>query len=376
MNITIIGWYGTETIGDRGILTGIVGLIGKSYKIGNMYLGSLNPFFSERTVSEDFPLWKKLYDADFEIKIFDSRSPRKLRKAIKDSEWVIIGGGPLMHIDPMHMLEYAFKYARKNGIRTIILGCGIGPFTNIKYLGILKNILKNSETCILRDELSHESLKKWGILAKNTTVGTDPSVKTLIDWRKQYSRTKPEGIAINFRKFPNGYAKKSRNRHITEKIEIFIKNICKNSEEKIKLIPMSYFHVGDDDREFLNEIKMKYPKENIFVQNEPLTLEETMQEFSNAIFCHGMRFHSIVFQTLLNGKNYVFNYTDSKNGKIIGFLKAIGVDASYRNRWVDLTSHNISINDYFYKKPTETIKINEAKANDFLNRMTHSLLGI
>jgi polysaccharide pyruvyl transferase WcaK-like protein len=53
MNITIIGWYGTETVGDRGILAGILDIINIS-EVDNIFLGSLYPFFTERTLSEDY----------------------------------------------------------------------------------------------------------------------------------------------------------------------------------------------------------------------------------------------------------------------------------------------------------------------------------
>ena len=44
MKITIIGWYGTETIGDRAILAGLISIFNQAYDEFEVKLGSLNPF--------------------------------------------------------------------------------------------------------------------------------------------------------------------------------------------------------------------------------------------------------------------------------------------------------------------------------------------
>ena len=51
--INIVGWYGTETIGDRAILAGLVHIFSKVFDEYEIQLGSLFPDFTERTVLED-----------------------------------------------------------------------------------------------------------------------------------------------------------------------------------------------------------------------------------------------------------------------------------------------------------------------------------
>ena len=59
IRVLIIGWYGTETIGDRAILAGILRSL-DSYLNSDILLtiGSLYPYISERTIFED----RELYD--------------------------------------------------------------------------------------------------------------------------------------------------------------------------------------------------------------------------------------------------------------------------------------------------------------------------
>jgi len=59
-----------------------------------------------------------------------------------------------------------------------------------------------------------------------------------------------------------------------------------------------------------------------------------MRMFEKAYFTVGMRFHSVVLQTLLNGKNFVFDYTSA--GKTVGFLERIKAKDHYQNQFVDL----------------------------------------
>ena len=111
MRITIIGWYGTETIGDRAILAGLISFFSKSFKSFEIKLGSLYPFFSERTLNEDCAFYKEITGKGYDIKIFNSKKPKELVNAIKNSDLIVMGGGPLMDLNELFMVEYAFKKA-------------------------------------------------------------------------------------------------------------------------------------------------------------------------------------------------------------------------------------------------------------------------
>ena len=45
-----------------------------------------------------------------------------------------------------------------------------------------------------------------------------------------------------------------------------------------------------------------------------------METYSDAYFNIGMRFHSVVLQTISREKNYVLDSTEPKKGKTYGFL--------------------------------------------------------
>jgi hypothetical protein len=49
-----------------------------------------------------------------------------------------------------------------------------------------------------------------------------------------------------------------------------------------------------------------------------------------------MRFHSVLLQTIVNGSNYILDYTEIKKGKIVGFVNDIDNDGFYNNRCIHL----------------------------------------
>lgn len=351
MKITIIGWYGTETIGDRAILAGLFSFFNKSYEKFEIKLGSLYPFFSERTINEDYSFYKEIINKDFKIEIFNSKNSKELNEAIKSSDLIAMGGGPLMDLPELFMVEYAFKKAKKLGKKTALLGCGVGPLFYKKYRKSVLEISKNSDITILRDKKSKDNLeeiyKEFNQYFKNELINTsfDPAVECTLKYNKQNNKVEEDYIAVNLREFPLEYNKNNESKNINKSLKDFIKDLAlKYSDRKIKLIPMHYFYIGGDDRVFLNSIAFDLNLQNIEVQNANLTLKETIEVYQNAYFNVGMRFHSVVLQTISSGKNYVLDYTEPKKGKIFGFLQDIDKNEFYKNRYISLQEDDISSN--------------------------------
>ena len=347
MRITIIGWYGTETIGDRGILAGLISIFNQSYDEFEIKLGSLNPFFSERTINEDLSLYKELTGKEISISIFNTKNTKDLRETINDSHLVVMGGGPLMDLSELFMVEYAFKLAKKRCIKTALLGCGIGPLFQKKFKISVLNIIKNSDLVILRDAQSKINLQAISreliesIDEIDLHVSIDPAVECCIKYSQMNTMSVKEYIAVNVRDFPIDYSESDTGDFINNKIIVFIKKLSEQyPDREIRLIPMSYFYLGCDDREFLNKIIFQEKLDNVTVQNKPLTLKNTMKVFQSAYFNVGMRFHSVVFQAMLSGKNFVLDYTEPGKGKISGFIEDIDENGFYKNRYISLQNES------------------------------------
>lgn len=119
-------------------------------------------------------------------------------------------------------------------------------------------------------------------------------------------------------------------KEINEKVFQILMDRKVKSGKSLLFLPMHYFAIGGDDRRWMNKLKYRIDDGDVAVQNTPLSLEATLQILAESSECVGMRFHSIVLQTILNGNNIVLNYTHPDKGKIVGFLKQIGAYESYR----------------------------------------------
>jgi polysaccharide pyruvyl transferase WcaK-like protein len=365
MKITVIGWYGTETIGDRAILAGIFSLLAKTLPSFSVKLGSLYPFFSERTLAEDLPFYTQICSRVLGIEIFNSKNKKELERFIDESDVLVMGGGPLMHINDMFMVDYAFAYAKKKGKKSIIFGCGVGPVHKKKIHKPLYRMLDNADVCILRDDIAKNYLtdKLNYKNGQNILTAVDPSAEAILEYKKlglPYEKEDQDYIAINYRNFPSEYVSSHNvsGKEINTQLENLLQKIVERFEEKkVRLIPMHYFHIGDDDRVFFNEVMHRkdfYKK--IDVQNDPLSLVETFQVFENAWVNIGMRFHSVVLQSLLKGNNYILDYTEPKIGKISGFVDLLSEKQEIlENRYVCLQENPAALNDLVDKFGPQTV---------------------
>lgn len=352
MRICAVGWYGTETIGDRAIFAGVLHIF--NFFEGNIdvRLGSLYPFYSHRMLMEDTPLYEKLTNKKIQIDIFNSSCEDELKKNILQSDLVIVAGGPLMDLDEMYMLKYAFRYAKKKNKKCLIAGCGVGPLFREEYQRCLLDIVSMSDGVIFRDAVSKKSLMQiadkfqFHIDGACLETAIDPAVICAYKYKECMDTTvEQKYIAINFRDFPMEYTKSTmfNKYNVIDFVKKMLEEIRHSFNEDMLLVPMHYFCVGNDDRYFLNKLAMHLHMKNVYVQNVPLSLQETMDVYAAATLDVGMRFHSVVLQTILNGNNYIVDYTEPKKGKIFGFLQDIDQTNFYCSRCVNLQDSDVQM---------------------------------
>lgn len=336
MNIAVFGWYGTETIGDRGILLGLLKAFGDAYGRTRIRLGSFYPFYTERTLAEDMDMAVRMIGRQPDISLFHSRSPCEIVKAIRWADMVVIGGGPMMHFDPLYMFEFAIRLAHRMGKYTALAACGVGP---LAYKSMQRSFVRMAEVCdlvLLRDALSEKTFREIfqrnnKIPPNNIHVICDPAVFCTLDFPRG---DRGDYIAVNLRDFPEAYAS-----GVSMRVNDWLMGMVHELAERlgrIVLVPMNHFHVGTDDRVFLHKMASDLGLSKVAVTERILSLEETMRQFADANLCIGMRFHSVLFQTLLNGNNYILDYTDPRRGKIAGFVEEIGGADFYADRYVAL----------------------------------------
>lgn len=339
MEITIIGWYGTETIGDRAILAGIIRVMSEVFPSYSIRLGSLYPFYTERTLHEDQGFYNEVsLNKLLSIAIFDSKDPVQLRNNIKHSDLLVVGGGPLMDLKEMNMLEYAFLFAQKRNVKTMLLGCGWGPLKNKNIIEIAARLVELSDGVVFRDEVSlNQCLNICPEYSFKINSSIDPAFFACDYFNHHIGEEREQGhIAINFRDVSLEGDHYTGKKVSEEMLCELVRDIAKQTELPVNLIPMHNFFIGGDDRVILNRVASKVALTNVKVIQSPMSLYDTMGQYYHAKLCVGMRFHAVVLQTMLNGNNYVVDYTDPSTGKIVGMMKQMNIEDHYRNRYYSL----------------------------------------
>lgn len=331
--VCILGWYGTETLGDRAILDGILSIFYQTYGECDFWVGSLYPFFSERTVYEDGAIYEK-FAPNCPITIFDVKE--KMAEYIKESDMVIMGGGPIMELDLLYLIYRGFKIAKSYNKKTVVLGCGLGPLKSKRLIGVAKKIITIADLVIFRDE---ESLKFANRLTNERYqfyALDDPAIISMQQYRGLSKCTeREEYLAINVREPDHHYPNMSES--IEGDFARLIRKACE-SYEKVKLVPMHTFQVGKDDRKYMTRLASAVDCNNLEVLHKPLSLYELYEVYEKAQACIGMRYHSVVMQTLLNGNNYILDYTEKEKGKISGFINMLKKPDFYADRYVSIVS--------------------------------------
>jgi len=336
--VLICGWYGTETLGDKGIIAGVINSLREIFNHDvTFYIASLFPYVTEMT-RRQMAEFKNCHILTIEQSI----------SAASDMDCVVFGGGPLMAIDAIAPMQVIFEKAKQAGVKTGVTGCGVGPLGDKRYNNSIKRILELSDFRIYRDEKSRLNALSLGVDAREDLVAEDPAftwLKTFHDnyipvQDEQLSRATPENkiLLLGLRDFPwKEYAKhlseeeclKIKDNYETSVIEALQLLINNNKGVIIKPLPMCTNHFGSDDRWFYRKLfrHTTIPAENIDFSlcGREMAPTEYCNEFIKADGLLAMRFHSLVFGLALGVPSLALDYTLGK-GKVNSLAARYGAD--------------------------------------------------
>lgn len=337
-HVLIIGWYGTETVGDKAILWSVVKqLRTRSTAPERITLASFHPFVSKHT------LWEMgLRD----VGIVETWTP-DFETACREADEIVIGGGPLMELQSLDQMLFAFITAGKRQIPARIEGCGIGPVNSPLYETIVAALLKLSSHTALRDA----DAAAWARLHAAgcaTQVVADPAitfVRAVVDGTARpptalvpLVEPKDRSIACFLRDWPVNYrgnVAEAEFPMIKQRFEVelqkFLLALREGLSAPMQFLPMNCYVEGGDDRvlgrrlcKWLRAALQQDAADEATFRSArlPVSPWQIISAMLSAQFSVCMRFHAVVFAETLGVPYMALDYTN--NGKIGAFLRERG----------------------------------------------------
>ncbi|MBN2260719.1 MAG: polysaccharide pyruvyl transferase CsaB [Clostridiales bacterium] len=260
MKALIIGYYGSENIGDEVLLHQTIKMIQEIDE--NIEIKSL----SYRTL-----MTKELHniDAISRNKYFD------IIKGIKDADIVIGGGGSILqNVTSNRSLVYylmIFLISKLFGKKVILLGNGFGPVNGGFYRNFSKWVLNKTDVFLARDQETKERLRDLGV---NSSIVLSADLAYYNYKESTYEKNKK--ILINVRPWKDS-------EKIALEMKAFVSRLIASGYE-VEFLSMQE---GKDDV-LLKEINNEIP----FIEN---SIDRFLHKNSDYFCMIGMRLHALIW---------------------------------------------------------------------------------
>lgn len=319
--VLICGWYGTETLGDKAILGGVLRALTDSLGPLNVTLAALHPYVSEMT-RRQMPELQGMRVVSVEAAV----------ALAAQMELVAFGGGPLMAIDEMADMRAIFRSARAAGVPTLVAGCGVGPLGERWHDRAIADLLKAADVRVFRDEQSRTTAGRLGVNVQHDVVAEDPAFTWLAAQPQPFASTRVVGqrhtLLLGLRDFPHEtYArdlspparKIAKERYEHAVVTALEQLLDRFPSLNVLPLPMCTNHFGDDDRWYYRRLltgneRIRSRLDMTLLRGE-LAPADYCAAFQRASVALTMRFHALVFALGLRVPAVAIDYTLGK-GKV------------------------------------------------------------
>ena len=302
--ILISGYYGLSNAGDEAVLSAIIA-------------GIRERSDAEITVLSASPA---ATSARHEVKALPRMSPARVRKAVRECDLFISGGGSLLQ-DATSFKSLAYyllviALAKRYRRKVMLLGQGIGPLRRSISRRLTARTLSGVDLIAVRDPQSAELLRELGVKSRievtaDPTFALDPCPADEYSrlWRALGFGDGDDVLAVSLRGWPG----RDVERHASEALA----EIAQELPVKLLLVAM---HSPDDEalaRRVADSLEMP---DRIAVQPEEWSGEQLLGVLGRCVFAIGMRLHALIFAAAAGVPSLGIEY----DPKVEQFVKATG----------------------------------------------------
>lgn len=283
--IVISGYYGFRNSGDEAVLSSILYALEEAGQAAGITITpvvlSIDPEWTTRVYGVQSVHRMKLAE---------------VRKAIKESDGLISGGGSLLQdVTGIGTIPYylgIIKLAQWLGKPTFIYAQGVGPVNRGFFHPFIRAVMRKCKYISVRDGESAELLRSMGIKQENIEIVPDPVMAFVLPEDRSLAAPSPKpvvGVSVRF-----------WNEDRSELLNLAkgLSKLATQQDVSIKFLP---FHFpGDDEASRFVIEHMELEADSVSVIGECQHPSEMVQEVKSCDLLIGMRLHSLIYAASQN----------------------------------------------------------------------------
>lgn len=278
MKVLLLGYYGFGNFGDEWSLAEVAAAIREVLPA------------AELTVISGDPEATELLHGLVAVK----RTPQQIRRAIKECDLVVCGGGSLLQdVTSSRSLLYYLSllwYAIRNNKRIILWGQGLGPLIRREHYPLVKKVLDQTCLITLRDRNSYALLQEVGVAKPVICVTADPTFSGYLFAPRSQESTEPV-LTLVVREWPG------KGHQWLDSIAAAIAGYCQARHWEVMLCLLQ----PDHDRALAAELQAKLASLGIAASLAPpwQRLEDVAEIFASSSLIVAGRYHALALAAVL-----------------------------------------------------------------------------
>jgi polysaccharide pyruvyl transferase WcaK-like protein len=330
-HVTIVGWWGSETVGDVAILGQLLA-----------ELRETAPTVPVRVISFDAQITRtslrELQRSDIPVYALGPSSAWGL----VSSRCVVVGGGPLMESPSMRPWAWRHRVARAAGANVLLYANGIGPVRSPAGVDAIASIVRGASHVVLRDVGSVQWCAQHA-QRSDVTLSFDPAFDFVHAHRTAGVLRRPQ-LALALRTPPAAYLGASDTAAATERfldrLAASLNALVKTHDVQFAGIVMHEGFTDSDDAALYERLRAKLTEParlHVAPAQKVSDVIRTLQESHGALT---VRFHAMIF-ALATDTPFVAVDSARPDGKVSAAADDIG-RAAHVVTWDALNSDDLS----------------------------------
>lgn len=284
--VTIVGWWGSETVGDVAILGQLLAECHSVAPDLAVTIVSFDPVLTRATLREL------------------GREDVILRHTGLSSAWAIVGcraqvvgGGPLMESPSMAAWAWRVRLARAAGARVLLYANGIGPVRSPRVERAIVRLLRGATQVVLRDAASARWCQQRAG-REDVTPSFDPAFDFVRARRRDAVPRRPQ-LALALRTAPATYLGAA---NPAEAMERFIATVAdalnavtRSHDVQFVGIVMHRDFADSDDPSLYARLRARLTEPARLVVPEPQRIADVTRILQESRGALTVRFHAMIF---------------------------------------------------------------------------------